>query len=107
VDYTPVERRTKPIDIATGEKLVIRTWRWDEQTITEDAEDDFYKKSVKGQPPAYYSISTFALTRADGETVDELVDRLRLVASEHPRFRWYCLVTEVELSQEGLQSVSN
>ncbi len=105
MEYRPVERRTKPIDLAPGEKLVIRTWRWDEQTLLKDAEDDFYVKTAKGQPPSYYSISTFALTRAQGETVDELADRLRLCAAEHRRFKWYCLVTEPELTGAGLQLI--
>jgi len=73
--------------------------------LLKDAEDDFYIKSGHGQPPPYYSISTFALARAEGETADDLVDRLRLCAAEHRRFKWYCLVTELELTDAGFQLI--
>jgi hypothetical protein len=57
--------------------------------------------------PEYYSVSTFALARTTGETIDELIDRLTLHAAHERRFKWYCLVTEPELDEAGFELILN
>jgi hypothetical protein len=106
VEFRNVERRTKPIDLQRREKLVIRVWSWDESRLIADAKGGYEIDTVEnGEPPPYYSISVFALPFTDGETVDELVHRLTLHAAEHRRFKWYCLVTESELTDEGFELI--
>jgi hypothetical protein len=108
VEFRNVERRTKPIDLQRGEKLVIRLWSWDKSRLKADAEGGYEIDTVEnGEPPLYFSISVFALSFADGETVDDLVDRLTRHAAEHRRFKWYCLVTESELTGEGFELILN
>lgn len=108
VEFCNVERRTKPIDLEIGEKLVIRVWSWDAARILRDARDGYEIDSAEnGQPPAYYSISVFALALAEDETIDALVDRLTLHAAEHRRFKWYCLVTESELYDGDFELILN
>lgn len=46
-----VDSRSKPLVLEVGEYLFIRLWRWDEERLVRDAEDDFYKKSASGNPP--------------------------------------------------------
>ena len=106
VEFRAVESRTLPIRLQDGEKLVIRVWRWDADRLVKDAEDDYeIESALNGVPPPYFSVSVFALARSDGETQDELVDRLRLHAAEHRSFKWYCLVTESELSDQHFELI--
>lgn len=108
VEFRSVERRTQPIQLEPGEKLVIRVWSWDEAKIWKDAESGYeIERSLRGEPPEYFSISVFALALVEGETVDDLVDRLTLHAAEHRRFKWYCLVTETELKSANFELILN
>lgn len=73
-----------------------------------DAEAGYEIETVEtGQSPDYYSISVFALARGENESVDDLVDRLRLHAADHRKFKWYCLVTETELKQADFELILN
>jgi hypothetical protein len=109
VEFRSVEHRTKPIDLQVGEKLVIRVWSWDETRLLQDAARGYEIETVErdGIPPPYYSISTFALPRIRGESIDALVDRLTLHAVHERRFKWYCLVTGPELEAEGFELILN
>lgn len=99
VEYRKVERCSRSLSVAVGEKLVIRVWRWDLERLVKDATDDYeIETALRGAPPPYFSISVFALARRADESIDDLVDRLTWHAAEHRRFQWYCLVTESELS---------
>ncbi len=108
MEFRPVERRTKPIALQRGEKLVIRVWSWDKSRLVTDAKSGYEIDTVQnGEPPTYYSISVFALPLTEGETVDDLVDRLIVHAAEHRRFKWYCLVTESELANDHFELILN
>ncbi len=109
VEFCAVERRTRPIQLCWGEKLVIRLWSWDEERLLKDASDGFVIETSlhDGIQPEYYSISVFALTYTQGETIADLVDRLTAHAAEYRRFKWYCLVTESELTDAGFQLILN
>lgn len=100
-----VDSRSKPLVLEVGEYLFIRLWRWDEERLVRDAEDDFYKKSASGNPPPYYSISVFALQREEGECVDDLVDRLVTQTQKRRRSKFYTLVTEREMRAAGFDWV--
>lgn len=77
VEFRNVERRTRPINLQRGEKLVIRLWSWDAARLVRDADSGYaIETALNGEPPRYYSISVFALAFTDEETIDDLVDRL-------------------------------
>lgn len=107
-EFRAVERRTRPIKLERGEKLIIRLWSWDEARIMKDAQAGHEIDTVEaGRPPDYYSVSVFALALDDGESVDDLVDRLRLHAADNRKFKWYCLVTETELNEANFELILN
>jgi hypothetical protein len=108
VEFRNVERRTRPVNLQRGEKLVILLGSWDAARLVRDADSGYaIVTAPNGEPPRYYSISVFALAFTDEETIDDLVDRLTRHAADHRRFKWYCLVTESELADAGFELTLN
>lgn len=92
------------MNLADGELLVGRAWRWDAETIEKDIDIDRRDKISDGEsdPPA--AISVFAVPH-DGGEISKTVERLKTTITQHRRARWLSLVTERELSDQGFTLV--
>src|SRR5215207_4249408 len=104
--YEVVDRTTKECDLQVGEKLVVRLWNWSVDRLIKDAETDHKIAHDLGiDRPYEYSISTFGLARDENETVAALNDRLIAYVRTKRRSRYYCLITESELTAGGFELI--
>lgn len=88
------------MDLAPGELLVGRTWRWDVDRLAADVEIDRRDKLAEGisnPPPA---LSVFAVAHA-AETVGQTAERLRWRIRQHRNAKWITFVTQSELEAIG------
>lgn len=102
------EERTRPIDLAAGELLVLRQWRWDAEKLQENAELGYdHDQRVSGAAPPYYSVSVFAMAREADEEVPHLIDRLVNHVRSVRKAAHMMLITESELQTAGFSLIKN
>ncbi|WP_248240283.1 hypothetical protein [Microbacterium kunmingense] len=92
------------MELAAGELLVGRAWRWTKEQIEKDVEIDRRSRLAEGDtdPPA--SISVFAVTH-DGGDVERTLHELKNSIRKSRNARWLAVVTEKELSNAGFRLV--
>jgi hypothetical protein len=106
--YEIVDQTAKALDLQVGEKLVIRLWSWTCERLVRDAAMDHDIAERLGRARPYnYSISTFALARGHEESVSALIDRLVAYVGKLRRAKYYCLITESELTSAGFGLVES
>jgi hypothetical protein len=88
------------LEVEVGELLLVRFSPMNASGLVEDAEDSANDSEADGKPRVY-SISTFGLTRAADETVDDLVLRVCGTATCGGRTIWP--VAASSLTTAGLQ----
>jgi len=97
-------RYSRVMQLAAGDLLVARAWRWDADQIAADIEVDRRMKTAEGaeDPPA--SISVFARAH-EGDDPDRTLDELRELIRRHRNARWIAVVSESEIREKGFELV--
>jgi len=104
--YQVVDRTVKDLSLQVGEHLVVRLWSWTPERLATDAETDHTIAHKLGlERPYEYSISTFALAMAEGESVDGLTDRLIAYIRTKRKAKYYGVTTESELTGEEFELI--
>jgi hypothetical protein len=91
------------MDPTTGERVVVRFWRWNSEQLARDARLDQIVKRDAGVAHAGYSVSVWARPVFEGETSETAIDELIDLVSKHRSARWAAVVTERELSDAGFK----
>ena len=91
------------MEVAPGERIVLRLWQWNPNRLAADARKDYIHKRDLGIPDPGYSVSVFAREHQEGEalevTISGLIEHVRSLRNA----KWAAIATESELSEAGFR----
>lgn len=92
------------MDLQPGDKLVVRGWKWDAETLRQSAEVSYRQQVEEGVADPEYSVSVFASAEPLPDGFDLDTEKRKLVAEllNQPRnTRWAAFTSESRLTAEG------
>ncbi|MFW0796568.1 hypothetical protein AAFP30_22380 [Gordonia sp. CPCC 205515] len=103
-----VDRTSKRLDLAVGERVFIRLWRWDAERNISDANRDFAIDSARaeqgeGDPPSYHAVSVWSATREEGDSVESTIEQAIAAAMANRKAKYYAVASEKELKAAGFE----
>ncbi len=100
------------MEVADGDLLIARLWRWDVDRLLQDAERDHDEKtqaSLDWDPDQgeaqYYSVSAFGVLKQPGDDVEELMRRVCSLTQRNARY--VAFTTGSELAQHDIEAILN
>jgi hypothetical protein len=91
------------MEVADGDLLVARLWRWDAERLAKDAEVDYAEQVAEGVSNPDYSVSTWAMVKVEDVATEDLMQELCAHVRQYRDARWVTFTTQQRLEASGFK----